>query len=99
MPKSSNQGAGEEEGSTGVPISGSPGLEGGGATTVKAVVEERSAWVRSGRGGRGRRGGGGVVRGADAGVPFYRVGGGVGWLGVGEEWEVAVVCHHGSAGE
>jgi hypothetical protein len=85
VPKSSDQGAGEEEGSTGVPILGSPGLEGGGATTVKAVVEERSARARSGRGGRGRRGRGGVV-------------GGAGWLGVREERAVAVVCHNGDEG-
>jgi hypothetical protein len=42
---------------------------------VKAVVEECSAWARSGRGEKGRRGGGGLVRRGGAGEPFYRVGG------------------------
>jgi hypothetical protein len=52
--------------------------------TVKAVVEERSARAHSGHSERGRRGGGGLVRRVGAGAPFYRVGGGEGWLdGVG----------------
>jgi hypothetical protein len=37
------------------------------------------------------------VSGADAVAPFYRVGGGAGRPGVGEEW-VAVVCHNGDEG-
>jgi hypothetical protein len=48
-------------------------------------VEERSARARSGHGERGRRGGGGAVGGADAGVPFCRVGGGAEWPGIREE--------------
>jgi hypothetical protein len=62
------------------------------------TVEEHSVWAHSGRGERGRRGGGGAVRGADAGVPSYRVGGGAGWLGVGEERVAAVVRHNGDEG-
>jgi hypothetical protein len=61
VPESSDQVVGEEEGSTGVPISGSPGLErrrSGGAMTVKAAVEEHSAQARSRCEERGRRGGG-----------------------------------------
>jgi hypothetical protein len=37
------------------------------------------------------------VSGADAVAPFYRVGGGAGRPGVGEEW-VAVVRHNGDEG-
>jgi hypothetical protein len=64
---------------------------------VKAVVKVRSARALSGRGERGRRGGGGAVGGVDARAPFYRVGGGAGRPGVGEEW-VAVVRHNGDEG-
>jgi hypothetical protein len=63
MVEVAGRGAEEEEGSTGVPVPGSPGLgrrQSGGAMTVKAAVEERSARARSGakRGkeGRGRSG-------------------------------------------
>jgi hypothetical protein len=73
VPESSDQGAGEEEGSTGVPIPGSPRLgrqRSGGATTVKATVEERSSRARSGCRERGRRGEGGAVGAVDAGRPF-----------------------------
>jgi hypothetical protein len=38
------------------------------------------------------------VGGADAGVPFYRVGGGVGQPGIGEEWAAAVVDPNGDEG-
>jgi hypothetical protein len=55
-------------------------------------------WARSGRGERGRRGGGGAVGGADAGGPFYRVEGGAGPLGIGEERAAAVVHHNGDEG-
>jgi hypothetical protein len=68
-------------GEHGVPISGSPGLgrrRSGDTTTVKAAVEERSVRACSGHGERGRRGRGGAVGGADAGAPFYRLGGGAG---------------------
>jgi hypothetical protein len=67
------RGAEEEEGSTRVPVSGSPGLRrrrSGGAMTVKAVGEEHSARACSGCGERGRRAGEGrsgeegVCRGA-----------------------------------
>jgi hypothetical protein len=101
VPESSDQGAGEEEGSTGVPILGSPGLgrwRSGGAMTVKAVEEEHSVRARSGHGLRGRRGEGGAVGGADDGVPFYRVGGGAGRPGVREERAAAVVRHNGNEG-
>jgi hypothetical protein len=54
--------------------------------TVKAAVEERSVRACSGCGERGRRRGGG----ADARAPFYRVGGGAGRRGVGEERAAAV---------
>jgi hypothetical protein len=77
------RGAEEEEGSTGVPVSGSPGLRrrrSGGTTMMKAVVEEHSARACSRRGERGRGGGGAVSRGG-AGAPFYRVGGGAGYRG------------------
>jgi hypothetical protein len=65
---------------------------------VKAAVEERSAWARSGHRERGRRGGGGVVGGADAGVPIYRDRGGAWRLSVGEERAMAVVRHNGDEG-
>jgi hypothetical protein len=58
---------------------------------VKAALEERSTRARSGCGERGRRGGGG----ADAGAPFYRVGGGAVRPGVEEEWAAEVVCQNG----
>jgi hypothetical protein len=64
---------------------------------VKAAVEERLVQAFSGRGDRGRRGRGGVVTRGGAGAPFYRVGGGAGRTGVGEERAAAVVvewCHH-----
>jgi hypothetical protein len=102
VPKSSNQGAGEEEGSTGVLIPGSPGLgrqRSGDAMTMKAAVEERSARAHSGRGERGRRGGGGAVGGANAGAPFYRVGGGAGQPSIGEERAAAAVRHNGDEGD
>jgi hypothetical protein len=73
VPESSDQVVGEEEGSTGVLISGSPKLErrrSGGAMMVKAAVEEHSAQARSRCEERGRRGGGRAVGGADAGCPF-----------------------------
>jgi hypothetical protein len=98
VPESSDQGVGEEEGSIGVSIPGSLGLgmrRSGDMTTVKATVEERSAWARSRRRERGRRGGGGV----DAGAPFYRVRGGAGRPGGGEERAVAVVRHNGDEGD
>jgi hypothetical protein len=79
---------GEKEGSTGVPILGSLGLgrwRSGHATMVKVAVEECSVQARSGHRERGRRGRGGVVGGADAEAPFYRVRGGAGRPGVGEE--------------
>jgi hypothetical protein len=101
VPESSDQGAGQGEESIGVPILGSPGIErrpSGSATTVKAAVEERSVRAHSGHRERGRRGGGGVVGGADAGVPFYRVRGGVGQPGVREERVAAVVHHNGDDG-
>jgi hypothetical protein len=44
------------------------------------------------------RGGGGAVGGVDAGAPFYRVGGGAGRSGIGEEWAVKVVRHNGDEG-
>jgi hypothetical protein len=66
--------------------------------TVKAAVEERLAPARSGRGERGRRGGGAVVGGADARAPFYRVGWGAGRPGVGEEQATVVVSHNGDEG-
>jgi hypothetical protein len=97
VPESSDQGVGEEEGSTGVPIPGSPGLgrrRSGGVTMVKAAVEERSTRAHSGRGERERRG----VGGADARAPFYRVGGRAGRLGIGEERTVVVACHNGDEG-
>jgi hypothetical protein len=55
-------------------------------------------WGRSGLGIGARRSEGEVVGGGDAGVPFYRVGGGVGRLGDGGERVVAVVCHDGGGG-
>jgi hypothetical protein len=58
-------------------------------------VEEHLAWARLGHGERGRRGRGGVG-GADARAPFYRVRGGAGWPGIGEER--AVVRHNGDEG-
>jgi hypothetical protein len=95
------RGAEEEEGSTGVPVQGPPGLRrwrSSGATMVKAALEERLVRAHSGHRERGRRGGGGAVGGADAGVPFYRFGGGAVWVGVREEWVVPVVCHNGDEG-
>jgi hypothetical protein len=92
--ESYDQGAGVEEGSTGVPIPGSPGLRmrrSGGATTVKAAVEERSARAHSRHGGRDKGG-------ADVMVPFYRVRGGEGRPGVGDERGAAVVHHNGDEG-
>jgi hypothetical protein len=53
-------------------------------------VEEHLAWARLGHGERGRRGRGGVG-GADARVPFYRVRGGAGWPGIGEERAVCAI--------
>jgi hypothetical protein len=61
---------------------------------VNAAVEERSARAHSGHRERGRRGGGG----ADAEAPFYRVGGGAGRLGIGDERAAAVVHHNGDEG-
>jgi hypothetical protein len=87
----------EEEGSTGLPIPGSPGLRmrrSGGVTMVSARSTRPHLW----RGERGRRGRGGVVGGADVGVLFYRVEGGVGRPGIGEEWAAAVVHHNGDEG-
>jgi hypothetical protein len=95
--ESSDQGAREEEGSTGLPIPGSPGLRmrrSSGVTMVKA----RSARARLRCGERGRRGRGGAVGGANAGVLFYRVERGVGRSGIGEEWAAAVVHHNGDEG-
>jgi hypothetical protein len=63
--------------------------------TVKAAAEEHSVWAHSGPGERGRRGGGGVVGGADAGAHFYRVRGGARQSGVEEERAAAVMCHNG----
>jgi hypothetical protein len=63
--------------------------------TVKAMVEEHSTRACSGRGERGRRGGGGAVGGADAGAPFYRVGRVAGQPSVEEELAAAVVLHNG----
>jgi hypothetical protein len=100
-PGAPTKGRGEEKGSTGVPVTGEPGLKrrwSGGATTVKAAVEERSARAHSGTRERGRRGGGGAVRRADAGAPFYRVGGGAWQPGVGEERSMVVVRHNGDEG-
>jgi hypothetical protein len=74
------------------------GAEGDDATMVKAAVEERLTCSCSRRGQRGRRGGGGAVGGADAGVPFYRVRGGARRLGIGEERAVNVVRHNGDEG-
>jgi hypothetical protein len=91
------RGAEEEDGSTGVPVPGSAGLgrrQSGDATTVKATMEERSVRACSGHGERGRRGGGG----ADARAPFFRVRGGAGRPGVGEERAAAVVRHNGDEG-
>jgi hypothetical protein len=66
--------------------------------TVKAAVEERSARARSGRGERGRRGGGGVVGGADVRAHFYRVRGGAGRPSIREERSAVVVRHNGDEG-
>jgi hypothetical protein len=91
----------EEDGSTGVPVPGSAGLgrrQSGGATMVKVTLEERSVRALSGHGERGRRGGGGAVGGADARVPFFRVRGGAGRPGVGEERAAVVVHHNGDEG-
>jgi hypothetical protein len=82
MHKGVGRGAGE--GSAGDPFRASPKvtrLRGGRATVVKAAAG--SALVRhcSGLGIGARRSRGEAVGGGDAGVPFYRVGGGVGWLG------------------
>jgi hypothetical protein len=65
---------------------------------VKAVVEERSARARSGHRERGRRDRGGEMGGADARATFYRVGGGAGRPGVGEERAATVVRHNGDEG-
>jgi hypothetical protein len=65
---------------------------------MKAAVEESSVRAHSGRGERGRRGVGGAVGGADAGVPFYRVRGGAGRSSIGEEWAMKVVHHNGDEG-
>jgi hypothetical protein len=61
------------------------------------VVEERSVWARLGRGERGRRGGGGVVRRGGVRAPFYRVRGGArrsdgegNWAAGGEEPLLAI---------
>jgi hypothetical protein len=97
VPENSDQGVGEEEGSIGVSIPGSPGLgmrRSGVMTTVKAAVEERSARARSRRGERGRRGGGGV----DARAPFYRVRGGAGRPDSREERAATAVRHNGDEG-
>jgi hypothetical protein len=62
--KVTGEGVGEEEGSTGVPIPGSPGLGrrwSGGAMAVKASAGKPSAPAHSGWGERGRRDGGGAV--------------------------------------
>jgi hypothetical protein len=59
--KVAGEGAGEEEGSTGVPILGSPGLgrrRSDDAMTVKAVVGKHSVSAHSGQVERGRRDGG-----------------------------------------
>jgi hypothetical protein len=81
------EGAGEEEGSTGVPILGSPGLRrrrSGGATAVKVAAGKHTTLAHSGRGERGRRDGGGAVGGEDTREPFYRV----------REEQAPVVVHH-----
>jgi hypothetical protein len=69
--KVAGEGAGEEEGSTGVPIPGSPGVgrrRSGGATAVKAAAGKHSTPAHSGRGerkeGQGRSGGRRGRRGA-----------------------------------
>jgi hypothetical protein len=72
----------EEEGSTGVPVLGSPGLErrwSGSAMTVKAASVGVTVNVGVRRGG--------AIRGAPSG--FYRVGEGAQALGNGEEWVAA----------
>jgi hypothetical protein len=99
--KVAKKGRGEEEGSTGVPIPGSPGLgrrRSGGATVVKVAAGKHLASAHSGRGERGSRDGGGVVGGEDVGEPLYRVRGGAGRPGVGEERVPAVVHHNGVEG-
>jgi hypothetical protein len=62
------RGAEEEEGSTGVPVPGSPGLRRrwcGGATTVKAALGAGLLRARrEGKEGRGRSGGRSGCRGA-----------------------------------
>jgi hypothetical protein len=101
VPERSDQGAGEEEGSTGVLVPGSPRLgrrRSCGAAMVKAAVDERSARARSGHGERGRMGGGGAVGGANARAPFYRVRGGAGRPSIVEERAAAVVRHNGDEG-
>jgi hypothetical protein len=52
----------------------------------------------SGLGIGARRSGGEVVGGGDAGAPFYRVGGGMGWSGDRGEWPAVVVRHDGGGG-
>jgi hypothetical protein len=65
---------------------------------VKAAAGKHSAPAHSGRGERVRRDGGGVVGGEDAREPCYRVRGGAGLPGIGEERAPAVVHHNGFEG-
>jgi hypothetical protein len=65
---------------------------------VKVVVEERSAQARSGRGERGRRGGGGVVRRGGARAPFYCFRGEQGGCTGRRIGRLAVGHHYGPSG-
>jgi hypothetical protein len=92
------RGAEEGKGSMGVPVPGSPGLRRRWSVNGEGGGGESSCAGRSGLRNGARRSGGGAVGGGDAGVPFYRSGGGAGRPGIGGERGVAVVCHNGGGG-
>jgi hypothetical protein len=102
MHKGVGQGAGEGEGSAGDPFQASMKVgrwRKSQAVMVKAVAGRTLMRVRSGLRIGARRSGGEVVRGGDAGVTFYRVGGGAGRPGDGGEWAVVVGRHDGGGGD
>jgi hypothetical protein len=101
MHKGVGQGAGEGEGSAGDPFQASMKVgrwRKSQAVMVKAVAGRTLMRVRSGLRIGARRSGGEVVRGGDAGVTFYRVGGGAGRPGDGGEWAAVVGRHDGGGG-
>jgi hypothetical protein len=99
--KGTGQGVEEGEGSVGDPFRVSPKVwrrRGGRATAVKAAAGRAPVRGRSRLRIGARRSAGGAVGGGDAGVPFYRVGGGAGRPGDGGERAAVVVRHDGGGG-